>query len=134
MTRSVTAGEVLEREYLVQDSWSTPILGDPVLHVLSTPALVAAVELTCKELVEQYTEENEQSVGVMINLKHLAPTPAGASFKVRARLSAAGEGGYEFEFEASDASEKIGVGTHTRFVVKLDRFRKRIQVKTASQR
>jgi len=122
----------MEREYLVKDAWSTPILGNPEFHVLSTPALVEAVELTCKALVEQYTEENEQSVGVVVNLKHLAPTPAGASFKVKAKLSSASQGSYEFHIEATDSFERIGEGEHTRFVVKLDRFRERIQSKTAT--
>ena len=127
MTRRATVGAVLEREYSVEDSWSASILGNAELRVLSTPALVEASEPTCKALIGRYTEKNGHSVGVMVDLRHRTPIPAGAPFKVKARRSSAGHDGHEFDVDALGIFEKIGEGKHARFIVKLDRSRKRMR-------
>jgi predicted thioesterase len=122
MTGSATVEEVLERRCVFRDPWSTPTPGAPELRVLPIPASVEASEPACKALVERYIEEDERP----LNFRQLAPTPAGTSSKVKARLSGAGQDGYEFDV---DTSGRTGEGGHTRSIVKLDGFRKRTRSK-----
>lgn len=50
-------------------------------EVCSTPSLILAMELAAKQLLLPHLEENEKSVGVSVEIEHLAPTPAGETIE-----------------------------------------------------
>ena len=51
---------------------------DGMPAVLSTPSLIGIFERTAREAIEPFLEAGERSLGVEIELRHLAPTPLGA--------------------------------------------------------
>ena len=59
-------------------------LGPTVPSMYSTPSMIQLIEDTCIRLIDRYVEPGEQSVGVRVDVKHLAPTPIGK--KVTARV------------------------------------------------
>jgi predicted thioesterase len=69
------------------------------------------------------------SVGVNLNVSHLAATPVGMRVTARAELVAVDGRKLTFKVEAHDEREKIGEGTHTRAIINLDRFMARVHEK-----
>lgn len=97
--------------------------------VLSTPTLVGFLERTARETIAACLDEDERSVGVEIELRHLAPTPVGQTVRCTARVIHAEGREVTFQVEAHDACELIARGLHKRAVVRVDRFAKRVQQK-----
>ncbi len=92
------------------------------LAVLATPFMVALMEQAAAELCEKFTPEGISTVGTALSIKHLAPTPVGASVKAVAELLSFDGRKAEFKVEAYDEAGLIGEGTHERFTIKIDRF------------
>ena len=93
--------------------------------VFSTPAMIGLMERTCVELTEPYLEENEQTVGIHVDVRHLAPTNIGQSVTVTAELVEVKGNKLRFALSASnDQNVKIGDGTHGRAVINTARFAK----------
>ena len=121
--------KVLEKIFTVTDDLAVHFLGAEVTPALSTPGLVLWMELTSRENVAPLLNPGEDTVGVSVNIKHLAPTPVGMKVRVVSRLVNVEGRIYSFEVEAYDEVEKIGEATHTRASVTITKFASRIDAK-----
>jgi fluoroacetyl-CoA thioesterase len=63
------------------------------------------------------------SVGTVVKIEHLAPTPVGAEVFFKAEVVSVDGRHVLFKLEARDKLEKIGEGTHERFIINVPRFR-----------
>jgi fluoroacetyl-CoA thioesterase len=91
--------------------------------VFSTPAMIGLMEGTCVRLVAPYLDENEQTVGIHVDVRHLASTKIGQSVTVTAELIELKGNKLRFSVLASnDAGVKIGDGIHRRAVIKTTSF------------
>ncbi|MFY9573454.1 MAG: hotdog domain-containing protein, partial [Blastocatellia bacterium] len=70
------------------------------------------------------------TVGVVVNVRHLAATPVGAKVITRAEVIEVGDNAIKFTVEAHDGFEKIGEGTHVRAPVEMERFMNKVKAKT----
>jgi fluoroacetyl-CoA thioesterase len=61
-------------------------------------------------------------VGSHIDIRHLAATPIGMRVTFRATLTQRDGRRLIFRVEADDEHERVGEGTHERFVVDMPRF------------
>jgi predicted thioesterase len=68
----------------------------------------------------------------VVNVKHLAATPVGATVIIRAEVIEVGDHTVKFSVEAHDGFEKVGEGTHVRAPVEMERFMKKVQAKIVS--
>jgi fluoroacetyl-CoA thioesterase len=68
----------------------------------------------------------------MVSVQHLAATPLGMSVRIQAEVVQVEERRVRFRVEAWDEKEKIGEGTHERFVVDIARFTTRLAAKRNS--
>jgi fluoroacetyl-CoA thioesterase len=68
-------------------------------------------------------------VGSRVDIRHLAATPIGMRVAFRATLSERDGRRLVFRVEADDEQERVGEGTHERFVVDMGRFMGRIATK-----
>jgi len=100
-------------------------------EVYGTPIMIYHLEVTAEQAVRDYLPEGWITVGVVVNVKHLAATPVGATVTTRAEVIEVGENTIKFAVEAHDGFEKIGEGTHVRAAVDMDRFLKKVKQKTA---
>ena len=100
-------------------------------RVYATPRLVSDIEYACRDLLVEHCEAGEDSVGTEIALKHLAPTLAGSTVEITARVAAIEGRKVVFEIAAKDELEEISGGTHTRFVVDLAKRIERLKAKAA---
>lgn len=104
--------------------------GSGLVAGYSTPALVALMENAAFAATEKILPAGQTTVGIEVNIKHLAATPVGMHVRARAELIAVDGRKLTFNVEAWDDVEKIGEGSHTRFVVDVARFDKRMQDKS----
>ena len=96
--------------------------GNEGLDVLATPALVGLFERAAMHALDGLLDDGEGSVGSVVEITHLAPTPAGGEVTVRARVTAVEGRQAWFELEAEDAQETVSRGRHARAVVDRARF------------
>ena len=95
--------------------------------------MIALMEGTSHQAVAPFLEPGQSTVGVLVNVRHLAATPQGMPIRIRSELIAVDGRKLTFAVEAYDALEKIGEGTHERFVIDLARFEERLKKKQGAQ-
>jgi fluoroacetyl-CoA thioesterase len=99
--------------------------------VFATARMIALMELAAARVLVPRLEPGELSVGVSIDARHTAATPAGV--KVTARAVFRGMEGkfYRFDVEAFDPGGPIGTAVHDRAIISVERLlagaRKRLE-------
>jgi predicted thioesterase len=96
--------------------------GESFPDVFATSRMIALMELAAARVMRPGLTDGQLSVGVGVNIQHLAATPLGV--QVRAVATFLGMEGklYRFKVEAFDGGGLIGQGEHTRAIVKTDRL------------
>jgi fluoroacetyl-CoA thioesterase len=103
---------------------------DPTLaSVLSTPTMVAMMEHAAMDAIRAYLDPGESSVGMSIEVNHVAATPPGHRVRAEAELTKVEGRRLEFSVRAFDEVEEIGSGTHRRAVIDSAKFNDRIKPK-----
>ncbi len=102
-------------------------------RVYGTPNLVRDIEHACRDLLLEHGDAGEDSVGMEINLRHLAPTLLGMDIEITATVSAVEGRKVVFDVSAKDEIEPIGKATHTRFVVDIAKTHERLKAKAAKR-
>jgi predicted thioesterase len=97
-------------------------VGSGSLLVYATPCMVAMMEGAACEAIAQGLSENETTVGIELNIQHLAATPVGMEVRAEATVTAVDGKIITFEVEAFDEAGTIGKGTHKRALVNTQRF------------
>jgi len=97
--------------------------------VFATPMMVTAMENAALNAVRAYLDAGESAVGTMVNVRHLAATPAGHRITAEAEVTKVDGRRIEFNVSARDETEEIGKGTHERMVVDLARLAARLAAK-----
>ena len=97
--------------------------------VLATPVMIMVVENAALNAIKPYLEPGESAVGTAIDIRHTAPTPAGARVVGEAEVTHVDGRHVAFAVRAVDDREEIGAGTHERMVVDLQRLMKRLEAK-----
>ncbi len=110
----------LERTVRDEDTAST--IGSGSLAVLATPVMIAAAEQACADLVQPFLDEGMSTVGTHLDIRHLAPTPVGMSFRVSCELTGINGRMLTFTVVINDGKERIGEGTHDRVIINEERF------------
>ena len=97
-------------------------VGSGSLLVYATPCMVALMEGAACEAIAEAMPEGKTSVGIELNVSHLAATPVGLNVRATAEVTAVEGSILTFRVEAFDEAGKIGEGTHKRAVVTTQRF------------
>lgn len=98
--------------------------------VFATSRMIGLMEVAAAHCLVPLLEPGELSVGVVVEVRHTAPTLVGATVTASARfIEIIGGKLYRFEVVAEDAGGEIGRGLHDRAIVRasrlLERARKR---------
>ncbi len=102
-------------------------------RVYGTPYLVRDIEQTCRDLLQGYGDDGEDSVGTDIAIKHAAPTLLGMSVEIKVTVNAIDGRKVSFDVSAKDEVEAICSGTHGRFVVDVGKTIERLRAKAAKR-
>lgn len=104
-------------------------LGLPQARVLSTPHMIGYMERTSRNLLLPMLEPGDDSVGTVVNVKHLAGAPLGTDVTFRAQIVGVEGRRVTFAVKAYDTLHTVGEGTHERFVVTVSQFAERMKQK-----
>lgn len=100
-------------------------------NVLSTPSLISEMEETCRLLLKEFVLKDKEwdSVGTIVDIKHLAITPVGSTIRLKAIIESVNNRRVMFNVDAYDNIEKIGEGKHERFIINVSNFRSKFEEK-----
>ena len=138
MKASLVPGVTATHAYTVTAANTVPHLAmdrstfDDIPEVLATAYMVVMMEGAATKALRPYLESNEGSVGISVNVTHLAATLPGQTVSVTAEVIAVEGRKITFKVTAHDGLDKIGEGTHSRAIVPWDRFKQGIAAKAAN--
>ncbi|MEW5762987.1 MAG: thioesterase family protein [Bacillota bacterium] len=118
----LTVGLTGECQMAVRVKDTAQAQGSGEVPVLSTPRMVALMEAAAVACIRGRLQPGQTSVGVKLEVEHIAATPPGMEVRAVARLVAIEGRRLIFAVEARDEIEVIGRGTHVRVVVDETRF------------
>ena len=130
MKPGLSSGMMRKRRFDVDDERTISFMGEG-LRIYATPFMVRDIERTCREFLDEFLSEQENSVGSRMEIDHLGPTLKGMWVEVAATVVAVEGRRVSFEVEVRDALDVVGKVKHVRFVVDLDKQRERLQAKAA---
>ena len=113
---------------VTEDMTPAHLRGDAI-RVLATPDMVRLVEQTAIQSVQPYLKPGQSSVGTTVSIKHLAGTPEGMQVTISVELTEIDRRRLGFKFEVHDEIEKVGEGTHERFIIDRESRLPRLQQK-----
>lgn len=97
-------------------------VGSGSLLVYATPCMVALMEGAACEAIAEAVSEDKTTVGIELNISHLAATPVGMDVRAEAEVTAVEGNIITFSVTAYDEAGKIGEGSHKRAIVTSQRF------------
>ena len=93
--------------------------------VYGTPFMIMAMEIASARSITPYLPEGWVTVGSEVNIRHLAPTPVGATVVATSRVVEVSARSVLFAVEVHDGELKIGDGWHRRGAVNVEKFKQR---------
>jgi fluoroacetyl-CoA thioesterase len=99
--------------------------------VFATGNMIILMEWTCTQLLAEHLDPGEGSLGVHVDVSHLAATLPGMTVTVDVECIEVAGPRVGFKVKAHDGIDLIGEGRHERFVVAWDKFNARVAAKAA---
>lgn len=116
-------------ELVVGEEHTAPRVGSGRVRVLATPVMINLFEAAALDAVERLLPPGHQSLGTVLNVRHIAATPVGMRVTAVAEVTGVEGRTIRFQLEARDEKDLIGDGTHERVVVNVAKFDLRVQRK-----
>lgn len=125
-----------EKKFVVSEEMLASRVGSGLVNVFATPSMIAAIENTAAMSVQPELEEGKTTVGISINVSHVAATPLGMEVRVETELTEASSNGRVMTFKVTcyDEAGLIGEGTHQRAVVDRARFESKAAAKLSQKK
>jgi fluoroacetyl-CoA thioesterase len=124
----VTVGMTAEKKVTVTPEMTVRHVVPGMPAVYGTPTMILHMEMAAGSAIQPSLPAGYVSVGMTVNIRHLAATPIGRTVRAIARVAKVEEKSILFEVEAWDGDRKIGDGTHRRGVVNVAEFERRFGV------
>lgn len=109
-------------EMVVEDKDTALQFGSGGVEVFATPMMIGLMENASLKAVDEFLPEGYGTVGTHLDVKHLGATPVGMKVWATAKLMEIDRKALTFHVEAFDEVEKIGEGTHKRFIIEVEKF------------
>ena len=120
-TQAIKPGQSGQIEVEVTQDLTTNRMGKPGADVLSTPSLLLLMERACIATSDADLVDGHTTVGYAVDrMRHLAPTPLGATVTVKAVLTAVEGNRLTYDIEALEGDKQIGVANHKRAVIPIE--------------
>lgn len=132
MNTPISAGLTGTAQVIVTKENTAQALGSGTIPVYATPALVALLEEAAVHALRPVLDAGKTSVGIHIDVSHVAATPPGLAVRAQATLTAVDGRRLTFAVAAYDEVELIAQGLHERVVVDEARFLAKAQEKRGS--
>jgi fluoroacetyl-CoA thioesterase len=122
-------GTVGEQRFVVEHHHAIDFAEGAMPAVLSTPWLIWFLEHAARAAVLPSLAQGESTVGIEVQVRHLAPTSVGQVVTCQARIVFADRSQVSFQLDAHDEHERIARGSHRLRVILSERFRQRVMQK-----
>jgi predicted thioesterase len=129
LEKIVQVGMAKEMTFLVEEEHLAIHIGSGSARVLATPWMITYLERTARLFLAELLPEGYSSVGVHVDVRHLAPTPFGGTVRTRVEVVSVDGVKIDFSVEAWDEHEHVGGGSHRRVVIDEARFLRRVAKK-----
>lgn len=126
---AVKPGMTGKVELVVAAEHTAPRVGSGRIAVLATPVMINVIEAAALAAAEHLLPPGHQSLGIHLDVRHVAATPVGLKVTATAEVVAVEGRTITFKVVARDDREEIGGGTHDRVVVNVERFDERVRRK-----
>jgi len=137
---SLKPGLIFEFKFKVPENKTVPHLypESPEFQVmpkvLATGFMVGLFEWACIQAINPYIDwPEEQTVGIHVNVSHLAATPPGLTITLQGKLEQVEGRKLSFSIVADDGVDKISEGTHERFIINAAKFSAKMAAKARSK-
>lgn len=118
MMSSLKIGTAASRRVLVDQDRTISFMGED-LRVYATPEIVWDAEMLCRDLFLEHLETGNDSVGVRVELDHIAAGIAGSEVEIVACVRGITGRRVAFDLTVRDGIEIIASGRHERIAVSL---------------
>jgi predicted thioesterase len=129
MSPQLKPGLIGRASLAVAEEHTAPHVGSGRVHVLATPVMINLIEAAALAAIEHLLPDGHQSLGTLLNVRHIAATPVGMEVVATAEVIAIEGRTIRFRVEARDERELIGDGMHERVVVNVAKFDERVRRK-----
>jgi len=130
MKQGVQTGLTHKERVIVDRDRTIGFMGE-TMRVYSTPRMVSDIERTCKDFLARYLTDEQNSVGMRVEIDHLGPALLDTWVDVAITVTEVDRRKVTFEAEVRDALDVIGKAKHIRFVVELAKQKERLEAKKA---
>ena len=124
----VIAGMTAEKRVTITPDMTVGHVVPGMPAVYGTPMMILHMEMAAGAAIQSSLPAGYVSVGMAVDIRHLAATPIGRTVRAIARVVRIEGKSVVFEVEAWDGARKIGDGTHRRGVVNVTEFERRFGV------
>jgi fluoroacetyl-CoA thioesterase len=137
MTADIKPGLVHRQTLRVTPALTVPALAasfaglDDMPPVFATGFMVAFMEWACIEALRPYLDPGERTVGMQVDMTHVAATPPGMEVTAVVELVAVDGRVLTFKVACHDEAGPIGEGLHKRAIIGLEGFLQRLERKVA---
>jgi fluoroacetyl-CoA thioesterase len=128
MSEGLASGLTKTARITVDDSRTISFMGDEG-RVYATPELVRDIEMTCRDLILEHVKDGQDSVGTRIDVSHIAATPIGMWVDITVTVNSVDGRAVTMEINAQDPIEQICRGSHSRFIVDVEKTIERLRKK-----
>ena len=101
-------------EIVVGPEHTAPFVCSGRIAVLATPVMINVIEAASLAAVEHLLPPGHQSLGIHLDVSHVAATPVGLRVTATAEVTGVEGRTIKFRVEARDEFEPIGGGSHER--------------------
>jgi predicted thioesterase len=133
MDYKLEIGMKAEIEQIVLQEHTAMAFGSGGVKVLATPMMIGLMEKAALTAVDEILGEGISTVGTIVNVKHMAATPVGMKVRAIAVLTNIEGRKLTFDIEAYDEKEKVGEGTHERYIIEVAKFLRRVEGKASKE-
>jgi len=119
----LTVGIKGHDEVVVDMSNVASAVGSGALDVFSTPSMIACMERAALSSVMPYMDEGFSTVGIGLDVQHLAATPLGETVRTESELIEVVKGRFlTFDIKSYCGEQLVGTCIHKRCVVDIKKF------------
>jgi fluoroacetyl-CoA thioesterase len=130
MKPTLCAGASRVKRLAVDRGRTISFMGEDA-RTYATPSMILDIEHACRELILEHADAGEDSVGIEVAVKHLAPTLMDMTVEVAVTVTSVEGRKVQFEATVKDEIEQVGAGNHTRFIVDKAKTFERLKAKAA---
>jgi len=127
LDKGLRVGLIGESITTVTDKETAMAMGSGRVQVYATPAMIAQMESAAVSAVDPYLPDGMISVGIEIDVRHVAATPVGENITAMAEITRIDGKTVHLEVRVWDERELIGMGKHSRYLIDAEEFLERLR-------